>query len=67
MSDESDKLARLRKAAGRLKRGAAKGDERCSFCGKGKPQVKHLISGRSVCICDQCIAECSRLLESERA
>ncbi len=27
----------------------------CSFCGKAVYEVKKLVSGRNVCICDECI------------
>ncbi|MDO4745146.1 MAG: ATP-dependent protease ATP-binding subunit ClpX [Bacillota bacterium] len=38
---------------------------RCSFCGKPQGQVKRLISGSGVYICNECIALCSDILEAE--
>ncbi|MFW6152574.1 MAG: ATP-dependent Clp protease ATP-binding subunit ClpX, partial [Verrucomicrobiota bacterium] len=37
----------------------------CSFCGKRQTEVKKLITGPGVNICDQCIGLCNSLLESE--
>ena len=34
----------------------------CSFCGKARSQVKKLISGPRVFICDNCVATCVDLL-----
>lgn len=36
---------------------------RCSFCGKGQDQVRKLIAGPGVFICDQCIALCQEALD----
>lgn len=38
---------------------------RCSFCGKPQSQVKRLISGSGVYICNECIALCQEILEAE--
>ncbi|MDD6310567.1 MAG: ATP-dependent Clp protease ATP-binding subunit ClpX [Firmicutes bacterium] len=38
---------------------------RCSFCGKPQSQVKRLISGSGVYICDECVALCSDILRAE--
>lgn len=38
---------------------------RCSFCGKTQEQVKRLIAGPSVYICDECIELCSEIIEEE--
>jgi ATP-dependent Clp protease ATP-binding subunit ClpX len=38
---------------------------RCSFCGKPQSQVKRLISGAGVYICDECINLCQEILEDE--
>lgn len=66
MSDESEKLERLRRAAERLEKNAARpisGDgDFCSFCGKEKEEVEKLVAGPSVMICNECIAECNRIL-----
>ena len=38
----------------------------CSFCGKSQHEVKKLIAGPSVFICDECIAVCNSILEDDR-
>ena len=38
----------------------------CSFCGKREGQVKRLISGRGVYICDECVDFCKSMLEEEK-
>mgnify|MGYP001580602763 FL=1 len=38
---------------------------KCSFCGKGQDQVKRLIAGPGVYICDECIELCSEIIEDE--
>lgn len=38
----------------------------CSFCGKRKGQVKRLISGRGVFICDECVDFCKSMLDEEK-
>ncbi len=35
---------------------------RCSFCGKHQDQVRRLVAGPGVFICDQCIALCSEII-----
>ena len=37
----------------------------CSFCGKSQEQVKRLIAGPEVFICDECIELCSEIIEQE--
>jgi hypothetical protein len=37
----------------------------CSFCGKGQDQVRKLIAGPSVYICDECVDLCNDVLEGE--
>ena len=37
----------------------------CSFCGKREDQVRRLIAGRGVYICDECIAFCQDMLEED--
>ncbi len=48
-----------------------KQDERkklnCSFCGKPQDQVKRLIAGPSVYICDECIELCQEIIDDELA
>src|SRR6202049_1685922 len=38
---------------------------KCSFCGKSQKQVKKLIAGPGVYICDQCIDLCNEIIEEE--
>jgi ATP-dependent Clp protease ATP-binding subunit ClpX len=46
-----------------------KGDDQdnlfCSFCGKNQKDVKKLIAGPAVYICDECIQLCSEIIEEE--
>ncbi len=38
-------------------------DLRCSFCGKGQREVKKLIAGPGVYICDRCVMLCSKIIK----
>ncbi len=38
----------------------------CSFCGKTKDEVAHLIAGPGVFICDECVALCVEIIAEER-
>ncbi|HEX6946230.1 MAG TPA: ATP-dependent Clp protease ATP-binding subunit ClpX [Acidimicrobiia bacterium] len=38
---------------------------KCSFCGKSQKQVKRLIAGPAVYICDECIELCNEIMEEE--
>ncbi len=40
---------------------------KCSFCGKSQKQVKKLIAGPNVYICDECIDLCNEIIEEELA
>ena len=40
---------------------------KCSFCGKSQKQVKKLIAGPGVYICDECIELCNEIIEEEFA
>ena len=40
---------------------------KCSFCGKTQKQVKKLIAGPGVYICDECIDLCNEIIEEELA
>lgn len=48
---------------------AGRGEERkplrCSFCNKTQDQVRKLIAGQNVYICDECIEVCSEIIEDE--
>ncbi|WP_308258401.1 ClpX C4-type zinc finger protein [Saccharothrix obliqua] len=37
----------------------------CSFCGKPAEQVRKIISGAGVYICDECVATCARILDAD--
>ena len=51
-------MARMQESADLLK---------CSFCGKSQKQVKKLIAGGGVYICDECIELCNEIIEEEIA
>ena len=38
---------------------------RCSFCGKTQEDVKKIIAGPTVYICDECIDLCNEIMEEE--
>ena len=40
---------------------------KCSFCGKDKDQVKKLVAGSGVYICNECIELCAEIVEEELA
>ncbi|SDQ45654.1 ATP-dependent Clp protease ATP-binding subunit ClpX [Virgibacillus subterraneus] len=42
-----------------------KGQLKCSFCGKGQDQVRKLVAGPGVYICDECIELCTEIVEEE--
>jgi ATP-dependent Clp protease ATP-binding subunit ClpX len=37
----------------------------CSFCGKSQRQVRKLIAGPGVYICDECIELCNEIIDEE--
>ena len=43
-----------------------KNERSCSFCGKGEGQVRSLIAGRGVHICDECVEFCKDMLEEDK-
>ena len=45
--------------------GDEKGQLKCSFCGKVQDQVKKLVAGPGVYICDECIELCNEIIEEE--
>ncbi|MFN3198328.1 MAG: ATP-dependent Clp protease ATP-binding subunit ClpX [Bradymonadia bacterium] len=47
------------------KRDDGKSNLQCSFCGKSQKEVKKLIAGPSVYICDECIALCNDIIAEE--
>ncbi len=42
-----------------------KGQLKCSFCGKSQEQVRKLVAGPGVYICDECIELCNEIIEEE--
>ena len=47
------------------KKDDSKDDLLCSFCGKSQEEVKKLIAGPSVYICDECIQLCTEIIAEE--
>jgi|TARA_B110000263_G_scaffold54468_1_gene45896 ATP-dependent Clp protease ATP-binding subunit ClpX len=43
-----------------------KDDLNCSFCGKGQKEVKKLIAGPSIYICNECVDLCAEIIEDEK-
>jgi hypothetical protein len=39
---------------------------RCSFCGKAQTEVKTLVAGPGVFICDECVQLCRQVVEKKR-
>ena len=59
-------LPPLSTAGGAVRRKATNAkDLCCSFCGKSQKEVRKLIAGPSVYICDECIALCNDILAEE--
>ena len=48
-----------------LKFGDDKSQLKCSFCGKLQEQVRKLVAGPGVYICDECIELCNEIIEEE--
>ena len=42
-----------------------KGQLKCSFCGKTQEQVRKLVAGPGVYICDECIELCNEIIDEE--
>lgn len=47
------------------RKGSNNGDLLCSFCGKNQDEIKKLIAGPSVNICDECIELCNDIMVEE--
>lgn len=47
------------------KRGVTEANLRCSFCGKSREQVRKLIAGPTVYICDECVGLCNEIMAEE--
>ena len=50
---------------GMFKFNEEKGQLKCSFCGKSQDQVRKLVAGPGVYICDECIELCTEIVEEE--
>jgi hypothetical protein len=48
------------------RRGDQAGDRRCSFCGAAERNVRRLIAGPIVFICDECVGRCVDIIADER-
>ena len=48
-----------------MNRGDSNGNLSCSFCGKSQKEVKKLIAGPTVYICDECIGLCNDIIAEE--
>ena len=48
-----------------MKFGEEKGQLKCSFCGKTQEQVRKLVAGQGVYICDECIDLCNEVVAGE--
>ena len=48
-----------------MKFGEDKGQMKCSFCGKTQEQVRKLVAGPGVYICDECVRLCNEIVEEE--
>src|SRR6266850_5779624 len=61
-------MDRKREETGGPGSGSGGGSLSCSFCGKSQKEVKKLIAGPTVYICDECIELCNDIIaeESER-
>ncbi len=38
---------------------------KCSFCGKEQEQVRRIVAGPGVCICDECIELCQEIIDED--
>jgi len=39
---------------------------RCSFCDKGRPEIRKLIAGPAVFICNECVDVCAEIIADDR-
>jgi ATP-dependent Clp protease ATP-binding subunit ClpX len=56
----------VRNLVRRILRQGPSEQRRCSFCWKDEDQVRKLIAGPGVYICDVCIELCNEILEEEQ-
>jgi hypothetical protein len=57
--------ARRMVAGGRPRSFTGDGSITCTWCGKGRDQVKKILSGKAAHLCNECVALCADILESE--
>jgi hypothetical protein len=74
VADDEQKFERLREAVRKLELAGAKLEARdarpnrphedlyCSFCGKTRTEVRALVEGPDVFICDECVKRCQEIL-----
>ena len=55
------------KRALRRKQAKPKPEPSCSFCGKTRSEVKTLVSGPDVSICDECVGLCVEIIAESAA
>jgi ATP-dependent Clp protease ATP-binding subunit ClpX len=48
--------------AGRDRKDKSENSVRCSFCGKNREDVRRMVSGPGVFICDECVEQCSAII-----
>lgn len=68
MNDKKITGKQVRDALGNmLEREIQKTDEQlfCSFCGKEESDVEKLIAGAAVFICNECVANCAKILRDD--
>lgn len=56
---------RMNRGENMFKFNEEKGQLKCSFCGKTQDQVRKLVAGPGVYICDECIELCTEIVEEE--
>src|SRR6476646_3300259 len=62
---EGKRLALCKGCENMFKFNDEKGQLKCSFCGKTQTQVRKLVAGPGVYICDECIELCTEIVEEE--
>ncbi|EAO55248.1 ATP-dependent endopeptidase clp ATP-binding subunit clpX [Bacillus thuringiensis serovar israelensis ATCC 35646] len=64
---EGKRLALCKGCENMFKFNDEKGQLKCSFCGKTQTQVRKLVAGPGVYICDECIELCTEIVQEELA
>ncbi len=55
----------IKRVFGRGRRSEVEPDVNCSFCGKHRREIRKLVAGPSVYICDECLGLCEQILDDE--